>query len=285
VIARWQLLDLGFSKRAIEHRLSTGRLHPLWPGVYAVGRREVTRKGMWMAAVLTCGEGALISHETAAALWGIRQERSRVIHVTVPARRTPKGRGIVVHRRDLEANDKRRKWRILVTSPTATLVDLAAGAERRAIERDVNEAAQGDLVDPERPRRALDKMPRRRGIRELREVLDPHTFRLTRSELERLFLAIVRRARLPIPLTRQIVNGFEVDFFWRELGLVVEADSLRYHPTAMKQTNDLLRDNAHTVADLTRLRFTHWQVRYDTQYVIETLTAIIQRLTPSSAPR
>src|SRR5436190_23709959 len=78
VIARWQLLDLGFSKRAIEHRLSTGRLHPLWPGVYAVGRREVTRKGMWMAAVLTCGEGALISHETAAALWGIRQERSRV---------------------------------------------------------------------------------------------------------------------------------------------------------------------------------------------------------------
>src|SRR5438874_171443 len=118
----------------------------------------------------------------------------------------------------------------------------------------------------------------RRGIRTLREVLDKHTFRLTRSELERLFLAIVRTAGLPIPLTQQIVNGFKVDFFWPELGLVVETDGLRYHRTPAQQARDRLRDQAHTAAGLTPLRFTRAQVRFDPAHVQATLAAAAVRL-------
>ena len=74
------------------------------------------------------------------------------------------------------------------------------------------------------------------------------------------------------------MNGWEVDFDWPELGLVVEADSLRYHRTAGRQLRDALRDQSHTVAGLTRLRFTHWQIRYDPGYVAATLAAVAGRL-------
>src|SRR5438874_1589461 len=114
----------------------------------------------------------------------------------------------------------------------------------------------------------------RRGIRTLREVLDKHTFRLTRSELERLFLAIVRTAGLPIPLTQQWVNGFRVDFFWPELGLVVETDGLRYHRTATQQSKDRVRDQAHIAAGLTALRFTHAQVHREPEHVVDTLRSV-----------
>src|SRR5256885_9655955 len=82
-VTKSQLIGLGYTRHAIEHRVKKGRLHPLWRGVYAVGRREVTREGMWIAAVLTCGEGAVLSHHSAAALWALRKEKIRTIHVTV----------------------------------------------------------------------------------------------------------------------------------------------------------------------------------------------------------
>src|SRR5438874_498259 len=118
----------------------------------------------------------------------------------------------------------------------------------------------------------------RRGIRTLREVLDKHTFRLTRSELERLFLAIVRTAGLPIPLTQQILNGFKVDFYWPELGLVVETDGLRYHRTPAAQARDRLRDQTHAAAGLTPLRFTHAQIRWEPGHVEWTLASVARPL-------
>src|SRR5688572_10999581 len=99
VVTRRQLLDLGYTRRSIVHRIEKGRLHPAWRGVYAVGRPELTRHGRWMAAVLSCGPGAALSHETAAALFAIRPPLSRLIEVSVPAPRAPRRPGIVVHRR------------------------------------------------------------------------------------------------------------------------------------------------------------------------------------------
>src|SRR5947208_10213846 len=90
VVARRQLLALGFSDEAIKHRLRKGRLHRVYQGVYAVGRPELTRHGMWMAALLSCGEQAVLSHASAAALWGIRDKEGRQIEVSVPGGRTPR---------------------------------------------------------------------------------------------------------------------------------------------------------------------------------------------------
>jgi len=101
---------------------------------------------------------------------------------------------------------------------------------------------------------------------------------MTDSELERRFLPLVDQAGLPRPLTQQRLNGFKVDFFWPGLGLVIETDGLRYHRTPAEQARDRLRDQTHTAAGLTQLRFTHAQVRYEAAHVRRTLAAIAHRL-------
>jgi very-short-patch-repair endonuclease len=134
------------------------------------------------------------------------------------------------------------------------------------------------VIHPETLRKALDHMRGRQGVAILRETLDRRTFVLTDSELERRFLPIARRAGLPAPETQRMVNGFRVDFYWPELGLIVETDGLRYHRTPAQQAADRVRDQAHAAAGLTPLRFTHAQVRYERRHVEETLRTICQRL-------
>jgi hypothetical protein len=124
----------------------------------------------------------------------------------------------------------------------------------------------------------LDARKGQRGTGPLGAILDRSTFVLTDTELERYFLPIAARAGLAPPLTQKHVNGFRVDFYWPDLGLVVETDGLRYHRTAEQQFKDRLRDQAHTAAGLTPLRFTHWQVRYDPAHIEGTLSAVAHRL-------
>jgi very-short-patch-repair endonuclease len=279
VVSSRQLASLGFSRRSIQHRIARGRLHRVMRGVYAVGRPELTRRGFWMAAVLACGPGAVLSHRSAAALWGIRREAAAVIEVSLASTNRRRRPGIRVHRRRrMEPDELALREGIPLTSPIRTLIDLAAVVEGGALERAVNEADRLDLVNPERLREALDGLPRLPGVARLRALLDLRTFRLTDSELERRFLALTSRAGLPPPRTRQRVNGFRVDFFWPELGLVVETDGLRYHRTPSQQARDVVRDQAHAAAGLTSLRFTHVQVRFEATRVGETLVAVIAGL-------
>jgi very-short-patch-repair endonuclease len=247
--------------------------------VYAVGSPDLTELGRLMAAVLACGDGAVISHDSAPALYGILK-RPPVIHLSVPSRNRSRPPGLRIHRRaTLRPEDVTRHRGIPVTTPIATIVDLAATKPRGAIERLVSEADIAGLCTPEAIRAALDAMPRRPGCARLRELLDRHTFRLTRSELERLFLPLAEAAGVSRPLTRQIVNGFEVDFHWPALKLVVESDGLRYHRTAQQQTADMVREQHHTAAGLTCLRFSHWQIANEQAYVRATLAAVAARLT------
>jgi hypothetical protein len=277
VVTRGQLLALGMGARSIEHRLSNGRLHPLMRGVYAVGRPDVGRHGWWMAAVLACGPTALLGHHSAAALWGIRRAqpadvRRADVHVVVAGRNLRRRPGIRVHRRHNHlAPGRREVERIPVTHPVATLVDLAAGLPDGQLEAAVNEADHLKLVDPEQLRRVLDGLPRWPGMKRLCGLLDGPTITLTPTELERLFLPIAFAVGLPAPQTQAWLNGYRVDFYWPDLGIVVETDSLRYHRTAFKQASDKRRDNAHAGSDLTTLRFTHGQVCNEPIYVRTTL--------------
>lgn len=282
VIARRQLRELGASVRAIEHRLARGRLYRVHRGVYAVGRAELTRQGEWMAAVLACGASAVLSHHSAAAAMGVRRDRHGRIDVSVVAPRCPRVPGIRVHRRrSLPSVDLGTFHGIPITSPIRTLLDLAPELSARELEAAVNEADKLDLVDVEALRGNLDARSGHRGVARLRDLLDRHSFRLTDSELERCFLRILRRAGLPLPLTRQRVNGYEVDLFWPELGLVVETDGLRYHRTPAQQAADRRRDQAHAAAGLASLRFTHRQVRFEQDHVERTLVAVARRLSSS----
>ncbi|MGH2988120.1 MAG: type IV toxin-antitoxin system AbiEi family antitoxin domain-containing protein [Solirubrobacterales bacterium] len=283
VVTRAQLLAAGIGPHRVKHRLARGRLHPIHRGVYAVGRPRLTRHGLWMAAVLACGPSAVLSHESAAALWGLRPQGRPEIEVSVRTGRARTRRRIVVHRRaNLGARDVTVRDRIPVTTPICTLVDIALALDREELEAAINAADRRELVGPDRLRRALNELPRRPGVANLREALDRRTFTLTDSALERRFLPLARDAGLGQPLTGVRLNGFKVDFYWPDLGLVVETDGLRYHRTPAQQATDRLRDQAHTAAGLTSLRFTHAQVRYQPGHVRSTLAATAGRLRTAS---
>jgi very-short-patch-repair endonuclease len=231
-----------------------------------------------MGAVLACGPRAALSHGSAAAQLGIGSERG-VVEVSVPANGSARVRGVRVHRRaSLGPGDIVVRDGIPVTSPVFTLVDLATYLGRDRLEEAINEADKLDRVDPEALRVALEAMAPRPGVAPLRKVLDRRTFTLTDSELERRLLPIARRAGLPRPVAGQRVNGFKVDFYWPDLGLVVETDGLRYHRTPAEQARDRVRDQVHTAAGLTPLRFTRAQVRFEPRYVEATLAATAARL-------
>jgi very-short-patch-repair endonuclease len=233
-----------------------------------------------MAAVLSCGPGAVLSHEDAGALHELGIVAGPIVQVSVPscsARRRP---GVRVHRRPgLAPKDITIRHGIPVTSPVQTFLDLATRHGDPTLERAINAADRNDVIDPESLRAEVDERSGQRGAPALRRVLDRATFRLTDSELERRFLRLAARASLPPPLTGARVNGYKVDFLWPELGLVVETDGLRYHRTPAQQARDRARDQAHTAVGLTPLRFTHAQVRYEAGRVERTLAAVAIRLT------
>jgi hypothetical protein len=120
-------------QKAIKHRIEIGRLHPVFAGVYAVGRPELTRHGHWMAAALSCGPGAALSDESAAQLFDIRPYRSGPVEISVPIGRLPRHQGITSHRRKARIQIGHFD-RIPVTSPIDTIIDLAPRLSRDGLE-------------------------------------------------------------------------------------------------------------------------------------------------------
>lgn len=283
MLARRQLLALGFSAAAIEHRVRYGRLHPVRRGIYAVGWPHLHPQRRWAAAILAgaageqgtrfptqpyLGNGAALSHRSAAALWGIGLEQPRRIDVTVLRRDAPRLPGLQIRGRpSLPSRAFQLHDDLPVTSPVQTLIDLASELTPIETERAINDADKRDLIDPEALRLALDSHAGAAGVRPLRQILERLTFRLSDSDLEIYFRPIAASAGLPGPQSKQWVNGFEVDFFWPQLGLVVETDGLRYHRTPSAQKRDARRDRTHVLAGMTPLRFTHYEVRYEPRRV------------------
>lgn len=247
-----------------------------------------------MATILACGPNAaalsheptaVLSHWSAAAHWGIVAGGCTQVDVSVRTCSHREVAGVRLHRRGgLRPGDVTVHEGIPVTTPIQTLIDLASEMDDRRLERAVNEADRLDLVDPETLLRALDSFPSRRGVARLRALVGARVFRLTDSELERRFLRLVRRAKLPVPETGTRLNGFAVDFYWPRFGLVVETDGLRYHRTPAQQARDRERDQAHTAVGLTQLRFTHSQVFRDPVRVGRTLRAVVRRLEVAGRP-
>jgi very-short-patch-repair endonuclease len=280
VVTRRQLAGCGLTRHGIEHRIARGRLHRVGRGIYAVGRPELTQHGRWMAAVLACGVPgrAALSHSSAAALLGIGAERAAGVEVSRLSSGVIRIAGVSVHRRSNLTDG----WFVLhegipVTSPVQTLIDLAGRHRAPVMERSINEADRLGLIRTDDLRIALDDHAGEPGVARLRGILDRRTFRYTRSELERAFLPLARQAGLPPPRTSVFVNGHEVDFHFPDLGLVVETDGLTYHRTPVQQAKDRERDQDHSAAGLTPLRFTHAQVRYEPDRVVRVMRATAAR--------
>src|SRR5436190_19136143 len=146
VVSRSQLLELGMGRRAVVRRLEQGRLHELHRGVYVVGVRRISRRGRWMAVVVSCGEGAVLSHRSAARLWRLLPPAVEWIDVTRPTGRVRRD-GVVGHRSELRGDEWVVHDVIPVTSPFRTIFDLAAVAGKREVERAWHEAEVQQLTD------------------------------------------------------------------------------------------------------------------------------------------
>jgi very-short-patch-repair endonuclease len=266
VVTRQQLLAIGYTGRAIEMRLEDGRLHRVFAGVYVTGRPHLTRDGYLMAAVLACGAGAALSHYSAAELYQTMKRRSGPVHVSVPVPRAPRIGGITVHRR--AAFDVRIHNGIPATSPICTVIDLSRELDEVRLERVISEAVNRDLIDLGELHAAA-----RGRSRAVVRLLNRDTFVVTDTMLEQRFLRIVRRAGLPLPQTQRQLDGGRVDFYWPELDLIVEADSLRFHRTPAQQRSDRLRDQTHFKSEIRTLRFTHWQIWHEPDHVVTVLRA------------
>jgi very-short-patch-repair endonuclease len=240
VVSTEQLLRAGLSRSAITRRLRAGRLHRVYRGVYAVGHPGLSTEGKWMAAVLACGDGAALSHRSAAELWRLLEVADGPVHATVPVAGGRRSRpGLRIHRvPSLTPADTTRRQGIAVTTPARTLSDLRSVLSRDQFGRAVRQAEFRRL-----PIDATGLLPDR-----------------TASELERIFLRLVRRYRLPIPEVNVRVGGYEVDFLWREQRLIVETDGYRYHRGSAAFEDDHMRDNRLMALGGTVLRFTYRRV-------------------------
>lgn len=228
-----------------------------------------------MAAVLAGGDDAALSHESAAALWGIRAGGLKPIHLSVTHDRRVRLKGIRPHRRNPMPSTTTKRG-IPLTSPLFTLVDLAATLDSDPLEAATNDADRLNLIDPEELEHSLDQMPLFPGVGKLRSTLASYT--RTDSNLERRFLAILRKHRIPLPATQEHLGPGRIDFHWPELNLVVETDGLTYHRTPMQQLEDRRRDQAHTKAGRTQLRFANLQIRQSPDEVVATLQSVVKRL-------
>lgn len=248
VVARRQLVALGLGARAIDRRIARGRLHPLHRGVYAVGHRVVSQRGRWMAAVLATGEGAVLSHRSAAALWDIRPSEGR-IELTAPWARRAR-QGLLLHRAVLPADEVTTHEGIPTTTPARTLLDLAAVVDGHALQRALNEAEVRRLSGPHA---LLIRHPTKRGTAALRALApQPHT----RSDLEARFATFLSDRRFPTPLTNTLIEGIEVDAAWPDRRLIVELDSYEFHRTRQAFENDRRRDRRLTAAGWRVMRVT-----------------------------
>ena len=246
VVGRAQLVAAGIGARAIDRRIQSGRLHPLHRGVYAVGHRVVSQRGWWMAATLATG--GVLSHRSAAALWGLRPWNGR-IDVTIRSSRRPRN-GLLLHRAVLAPDEVTTLDGIPVTTPARTQLDLAGVLQRHQLQQAVNEAERLRL---EGAHRLARRHPTKRGTKALRTLAPPAH---TKQDLEARFYAFLDDRRFPAPQTNTIIEGREVDVAWPTNRLIIELDSWEFHKTRADFENDRRKDRHLTAAGWTVLRVT-----------------------------
>lgn len=243
VVAVWQLIELGLTRRQIERRVEAGWLHRVFRGVYSVGHPAGTAEAREMAAVLACGDGAVLSHWTAGVRWQLIRPAHGPIHVSAPADRKAQ-RGVFTHKAQLQPQDRTQRDGIPITSVPRTLLDLAAVANERILRRAVNQAERAGRLNRRAIDQLLERNPRQKGRKRLIAVIaavNPGT-RRTRSDLEVAFLELCIKYDIPKPFENAIVEGIDVDMYWPEARLIVELDSYEYHRTPAEFENDRRRD-------------------------------------------
>lgn len=260
VVAHRQLRELGFGVRWIERRLEEARFSAVFQNVYAIGHRRLSQRSYWWAAVLAYGPQALLSHHTAAVLWGLQRPRKGAIHVTAPIGRQGirRRKGIWVHRCRIRSEDVTTRDGFPATTVARTLFDFAEVAPFDALERAAEEADRLKLLRVRELEDVCERAPGRRALRPVRRLLaelEPPDE--GRSPLEVRFAEFVREFGLPTPVQNVHVLDHEVDALWPQARLIVELDSWEYHGHRGAFERDRARDLKLLIAGYRTIRVTH----------------------------
>jgi hypothetical protein len=272
-----ELRAAGLGRRAVEHRLATGRLFRVYRGVYAVGRPDLTVWGRRRAIVLACGRDAVLSHLSAAAAWGLRPDNSARWDVSVPSSRRVTA-PVRIHRTPLPQDERAQVEGIPVTSVERTLLDLSSVTAAHVLRRAVERAVELDQFDLVAVQRLLARHPRRTGAPALRALLADlavHGETRTRSDLEALFLQICLDHGLPRPRINRRAGDREIDATWPGSDLLVEVDSWKYHRNRRAFTADRAKDRAALRAGRRTARFTGDEVESDPAGIAAELRALL----------
>jgi very-short-patch-repair endonuclease len=257
----------------VDRRARDGDLYRVHRGVYIVGHEAHAELAAEHAALLACGEHALISHGSAAYLWAIIEERPEDVEVTLVGRRCRRKLGVRIHNvARIDPRDVGRQGGVALTSPARTLVDLASRAAEEEMARAVAEARVKGLLGDAELHRALERSRGRPGAQTIRALLrrerEPT---LTRSEAERRLRRLIGAARLPLPGFNARIAGYEVDLFWSAQRLVVEVDGFRFHGHRTAFERDRRRDATLVAAGYRVIRVTWRQITEEPLAVVASL--------------
>jgi predicted transcriptional regulator of viral defense system len=285
VVALEQLEGLGLSRRTIQQRERARRLHRIHQSVYSLTPSVMTERGRFMAAVLACGTDAVLSHRSAAYLWGLVEDWDEPIDVTAPNRRGRSPDGVAAHRdRSLKSIDTTTHHGVPCTTVARTILDYAAVEPEWRVRKVVAQAEVLQILDQAKLRALLKRSRRRRGVARLRLILDtihPQTKR-TRSELERLFLEMCAKREVAEPevnvwLLAADGRRYQADFLWRDQKLIVEADSRRFHDTDSAFVADRKRRQQLELAGWRVSQCTWEEVEHEPRRLALTVRGLIAR--------
>jgi very-short-patch-repair endonuclease len=287
VITREQLLSVGVGRGAIAHRLADGLLRRIHQGVYLIGPAPPTAIARARAASLACGDGAVISHSTAAELWEVRPPAGGDVHVTVVGRNPGRRPGICLHRvialARLEVVSRRG---LAVTSPARTICDLAGSESIWATEEALSEARTRRLVTDRQLLSVIERAPARKGSAVVHALLSAEAESgYTRSAAERRMRGLLRAAQLSQPRVNVPLLGYVADFLWPREKLIVEVDGYKFHGSRGKFESDRKRDLVLTAAGYRVVRVTWRQMRDEALFVVARIAQALVIVPPTDADR
>jgi very-short-patch-repair endonuclease len=277
VVSVWQMRELGYADEAIRHARATGRMHRVQRGVYAVGHARVPRHGECVAAILSCGPETLLSHCSAAWLWGLTSRFARPVEVTTPTRRQTR-LGIRIHTAPaLQPEDAASAEGLPTTSPPRTLLDFAA-VDPRYVGKAVENAYRLGLLDLIAIDALLSRSKGFRGVARLREALSAYRIPgFTRSDFERYFLEMSRSEGLPQPSMNFVVEGCELDAYWPAERFAVELDTYEYHGSPAAFERDRQRQEDLKLAGIEMVRITGVRFEREPRAVAERIRRLLHQ--------
>ena len=281
IVSRDQLAALGLGRGTIDHRLKCGRLHFLHRGVFAVGHNVISREARWLAAVLAVGPGSALSHQSAAALWGIRGTARGRIDVTIPVTRRPRIK-IHIHEATLAPDELTTTHNIPTTTPARTLLDLATVVSPQTLERAINEAEVLRLTSATSLSELVGRHHRRPGTPAIQRILNAGFVgaTVTRNDMEDRFFALLDEAGLLRPEVNAQLEidtiWIEPDFMWRSARLIVELDGYETHGTRAAFESDRARDRALQAAGWRVVRVTWRQLHEQPAAVVAELRVLLR---------